>query len=75
MTGQPDRLWLVPVTLPGRYFTARLAVITPPAGTADDARKLAQDDIDRLRSYLPDADLVAGEPVLQPAAPVLEGSP
>lgn len=58
-----ELVWRVPVTLPGRYFGAELAVTTAPAGTAEDAKTIAQSTLKQLKAYVPGCDLeVVGEP-------------
>lgn len=53
-------LWLIPVHLPGRYFSAQLAV---RANTAEYASALADGHVATLNGYAPGLGLVAGEPV------------
>lgn len=49
MTANEDKLWLVAVTIPDRYFDMQIAAYTPPGGTAEDAKRLVQVDLDELR--------------------------
>ena len=57
----PDVLWRVPVKLDGAYWTAELAVTTGPAGSADDAKALAQGSVDGLKDYVSVRDPAAGD--------------